>query len=287
VSAPARPTVRLARQQIREHFAWDDPSIRCWSLHRPFAGPLESRLVEAAALPILAGVLPLLVPLVPLWLLSRLAPRAAFWVAVALLGLTTLLYLLAAVMSLLPRTNTQWRDMAANRPLFPALALGFLLAVIAVPGSPVGAGFDFGDASPAAGLWARYVGEHAGSILLLDVPRSVVGRFTPLQPESGLAIAAVILLRVLFSLGVVEVVALSWRRHVRRRVFHATVRGAWVACVDPFGQKGVLRHLGVLEELVQPETMLAAELVVKLDDRLRAEDGCAGETSAGRATENR
>ena len=42
--------------------------------------------------------------------------------------------------------------------MFPALALGCLLAVIAVPGSPVGAGFDLGGASPAAGLWARYAG---------------------------------------------------------------------------------------------------------------------------------
>jgi hypothetical protein len=36
----------------------------------------------------------------------------------------------------------------------------------------------------------------------------------------------------------------------------------------------------VLEEFGHPETMLAAELVVELDDRLRAEDGRANETAA-------
>ncbi|HPS78990.1 MAG TPA: hypothetical protein PLS53_12605, partial [Thermoanaerobaculaceae bacterium] len=163
------------------------------------------------------------------------------------------------------RASMSWRTKALNRPVLASMALACLAWVIAVPGSPVGAGFAGGQPAIAASQWALYFWEHARAILLLDLPRLLGGRLTSVSPVTPGAVAAALGFRILFGLGVVEMAAAGWRRLGPRTGFHATVRGAWIWCEPTSALDGELRREGRLATSDdRPEPVRAIEFVRKL-----------------------
>ena len=255
-------TIRVPRERVREAFDWDDPTIYRWVLRWDRGPDRSGALVQLLGETVGLAVAPAGAALVLMWLVKLASPSVSFWVAALLAVLALGDYLGALLLRVRGSASVSWRAKAHNRPVLASIALGCLAWAIAVPGSPIGAGFAGSEAGIGAGQWALYFWEHARAVLLLDLPRLFGGRLTSISPATPGAVAAALGFRILFALGVVEMGAAGWHRLRSNRAFHATVRGAWVWCEPLAALDGELRREGKLVAPDgRPEAVRALELV--------------------------
>jgi len=239
-------TIQVPRDRVHEAFDWDDPTIYRWVVRWDREPDRGGALVQFLGETVGLAVAPALAALVLLWLVKLASPTVSFWLAAALGVLALGDYLGTLLVRVRGRASVAWRAKAHNRPVLSSLALGSLAWAIAVPGSPIGAGFSGSESGIAAGQWALYFWEHARAVMLLDLPRLFGGRLTSISPATPGAVAAAVGFRILFALGVVEMGSTAWRRLHSGRAFHATVRGAWVWCEPLAALDGELRREGRL-----------------------------------------
>lgn len=166
----------------------------------------------------------LVLPFTILWIFGAVIGHG-FALAVSLLQLALLGFVLVVrIFRPVPRMKRSGPHM---RRFVIAVLLStctcFWAYAMASPASPTGD--DFGRVEPGYWSWAVFFYDEMTNLVLLDAPETLFGAFTSLEPQTALARAALLVLRLMGVFGLVLLAVNAYRnRFMRFEEFHGTKR---------------------------------------------------------------
>lgn len=174
------------------------------------------------------------------WLISFLSESFAFWFAVVMAFLMTMAMINALINSWTGKGKKKFQ--AKAEVYIPAImVIGIIFYLIDAPNSDLPKGFSLGEATAEAVTWTGWIVyflDNLLSVVLLDIPEVFGIHVSDVRPETFLAKTLTVTIRLLMTLGIIELFFAIYRNYFSRQEFYCTTSECLDRCKDMPGVEG-------------------------------------------------
>jgi len=232
-----------------------DAAIYQWKIWKP-----KRSLAHAFFMLLFMAVVIPALPFTGLYLIHLASADAAIYAAWAFVGVAIFTIVVLFVVRFTGSREERIKN-ATGLFAIASFSIGAVHFLLAFGGSALTGGFRGADGATSWD-WAVYLCDNLLGVVLLDVPDVYNWHISGIRAESHFACFITVLVRVLMTIGLVEMIIALYRTEMQEEEFYGTVRECVHYCDAIIGSDDlVLMRTGAVTPAVEPPVVRVPEFI--------------------------